>query len=207
MHEVRRERVPMSSKTLSRDKYLHSCFTKHQRIGDFTIFVCSIFIVTLITTNRFQAVCHLVSFYKEVLLLTILPSYTASASSSMFAKFVLDRITSINSRPQSSMRQEKWGARNYFLLSYNRDRRDSHETWIIYLHPIQTTRLSLFQESRRVVYWRYTAHVYMSTQTMLPGHTAISVLQRHTSIRQKLSADSAFPNLTLSSRALPPFQV
>ena len=44
---VGRERVPMSFKTLSWDKMSTCCATKHPRMGDSALFVCSSFIVTL----------------------------------------------------------------------------------------------------------------------------------------------------------------
>ena len=43
---VGRERVPMSSKTLSWDKRCTCCATKHPRMSDSALFVCSSFIVT-----------------------------------------------------------------------------------------------------------------------------------------------------------------
>ena len=40
-----RERVPLSSKTVSNDKMCTCCTSEHPRVGDFSLFVCFIFIV------------------------------------------------------------------------------------------------------------------------------------------------------------------
>ena len=51
-----RERVPMSSKTLSWDKRCTCCATEHPRMSDFALFVCSSFIVTHCNSHYYTEV-------------------------------------------------------------------------------------------------------------------------------------------------------